>query len=74
LEANSPPILLVHGDKDTTLPIINSQYMVKVAKEKNADVELLTVKNGVHGLSGNISPSHEEMANYITKFILSSLK
>ncbi|MDO7171588.1 alpha/beta hydrolase [Mariniflexile sp. AS56] len=74
LDANSPPILLVHGDKDTTLPIINSQYMVKVAKEKNADVELLTIKNGPHSLSGNISPTHQEMGRYISNFILSHLE
>ncbi|WP_372937439.1 alpha/beta hydrolase fold domain-containing protein, partial [Seonamhaeicola sp.] len=28
LNKKSPPILLVHGDKDTVLPIINSTYMV----------------------------------------------
>ncbi|MCL5129579.1 prolyl oligopeptidase family serine peptidase [Algibacter sp. L4_22] len=75
LDKNSPPILLLHGDKDTTLPIINSIYMMEVAKEKNADVELLTIKNAGHSFSGeNISPSLEELNDYATKFILSHLK
>ncbi|WP_117882436.1 prolyl oligopeptidase family serine peptidase [Aureibaculum luteum] len=75
LEEDSPPILLLHGDKDTTLPIINSTYMIEVAKEKNADVELLTIKNAGHSFSGsNISPSIEELNDYATKFILSHLK
>ncbi|WP_158848537.1 prolyl oligopeptidase family serine peptidase [Algibacter sp. L1A34] len=75
LDKNSPPILLLHGDKDTTLPIINSIYMMEVAKEKNADVELLTIKNAGHSFSGeNISPSMEELNDYATKFILSHLK
>ncbi|WP_372772902.1 alpha/beta hydrolase fold domain-containing protein [Mangrovibacterium sp.] len=74
LEANSPSILLLHGDKDLTLPIINSHYMLKVAKEKNADVELLVVKNGGHSFSGgNISPSFEEIADSCSNFILSHL-
>ncbi|MBJ2175953.1 prolyl oligopeptidase family serine peptidase [Aureibaculum sp. A20] len=75
LEKKSPPILLLHGDKDTTLPIINSTYMMEVAKEKNADVELLTIKNAGHSFSGaNISPSIQELNDYATKFILSHLK
>lgn len=75
LNQNSPPILLLHGDKDKVLPIINSTYMMKVAKEKNADVELLTIKNAAHSFNGkNISPSMEELNDYATKFILSHLK
>ncbi|PQV48992.1 alpha/beta hydrolase family protein [Jejuia pallidilutea] len=75
LKKNSPPILLIHGDKDTVLPIVNSTYMVEVAKEKKADVELLTVKNAAHSFHGNnISPSIEELNNYATAYILSHLK
>ncbi|WP_299780713.1 alpha/beta hydrolase [uncultured Formosa sp.] len=75
LNKKSPPILLIHGDKDTTLPIINSTYMMEVANEKNADVELLTIKNAEHSFNGsNISPSIEELNDYATQFILSHLK
>jgi hypothetical protein len=74
LDANSPSILLLHGDKDTTLPVINSLYMIEVAKEKNADVKLLTVKNAGHSFSGNnISPSFEEIADSCSNFILSHI-
>jgi len=75
LKRKSPPILLLHGDKDTVLPIINSTYMVEVAKEKNADVELLTIKGAAHSFHGeNTSPSIKELNDYATKFILSYLK
>ena len=75
LKKHSPPVLLLHGDKDTVLPIINSTYMVEVAKEKNADVELLTIKGAAHSFNGkNISPSIEELNSYATQFILSHLK
>ncbi|WP_372743953.1 prolyl oligopeptidase family serine peptidase [Lutibacter sp.] len=75
LKRKSPPILLIHGDKDVVLPIINSTYMMEVAQEKNADVELLTIKNAGHSFSGeNISPSFEELNQYSTNFILSYLK
>lgn len=75
LTKNSPPILLLHGDKDKTLPIINSTYMIEVAKEKKADVQLLTIKNAGHSFSGtNISPSIEELNDHAANFILSHLK
>ncbi|ALJ06755.1 hypothetical protein APS56_06035 [Pseudalgibacter alginicilyticus] len=75
LQKNSPPILLLHGDNDTILPIINSTYMLEVAKEKKADVELLTIKNAAHSFHGeNISPTIKELNNYATNFILFHLK
>ena len=75
LEKNSPPILLLHGDKDTTLPIINSLYLMEVAKENNANVQLVTVVNGGHSFKGdNISPSFEEIGDSCASFILSHLK
>lgn len=75
LKESSPPILLIHGENDTVLPIINSTYMMEVAKVKNADVELLTIKNAGHSFKGvNISPSFEELNQYVTDFLLSHLK
>lgn len=75
LEQNSPPILLLHGDKDTVLPIINSTYMMEIAKEKNANVELLTIENAGHSFSGkDISPSMEALNDYAANFITSHLK
>lgn len=75
IKKNSPPVLLLHGDKDVVLPIINSTYFVEVAKEKKADVELLTIKNAKHSFNGeNISPSVKELNDYAAKFMLSHLK
>lgn len=75
LKANSPPILLLHGDTDKVLPIINSTYMMEIAKEKNANVELLIIKNAGHSFNGlNISPTMEELNLYAANYILSHLK
>ncbi|ANW97420.1 hypothetical protein AXE80_03375 [Wenyingzhuangia fucanilytica] len=74
LNRKSPPILLIHGDKDDVLPIINSTYMVEVAKEKKADVELLTIKNAAHSFHGeHLSPSIQELNDYATRYIMSHL-
>ncbi len=71
----TPPILLLHGDKDPILDIKNSTYMMEVAKAKGADVQLFTVKNAGHSFSGkNISPSMAEINQAAARFILSHLK
>ena len=51
LKSDSPPILLVHGDTDPTVPIELSKHLQKVAKDRNLDVKLVEVKNAGHGFS-----------------------
>ncbi len=74
LSKETPPILLLHGDKDPILDIKNSLYMMEVAKEKGADVQLLTVKGAGHSFGGkNISPTMAEVNAASARFILSHL-
>ncbi len=74
LKKSSPPILLLHGDNDKTLSINNSLYRMKVAKEKGARVEMLTVKGGGHGfVEKNIQPSLLEISKISAKFIMKYL-
>jgi pimeloyl-ACP methyl ester carboxylesterase len=59
LKTDSPPILLVHGDTDPTVPIELSKHFYQVAKEKGSDVKLTEVTNAGHGLKqvkGNPAP------------------
>ena len=71
LDENSIPVLLVHGENDTTLPIINSTYMKEVAVENNADVEIISVANAGHSFGGsNISPTLDGISNETIRFIL----
>ena len=51
LKSNSPPVLLVHGDTDPTVPIELSKHLHEAAKERNLDVKLVEVKNAGHGFS-----------------------
>jgi len=74
LTKTSPPILLLHGEKDSTLSIKNSLHMMDIAKDKGADVRLLTVKNAGHSFHGKrISPSMEEINETSAKFMISRL-
>lgn len=71
---NTLPILLLHGDDDKILNIKNSLYMLEVAKEKGAPVEMLTVKGGGHSFRGdNIEPSMLEINKISAAFIMKHL-
>lgn len=75
LRMDSPPILLLHGDKDTVLPHALSEHLVEVAKNKGASVELLTVKGGKHSFGGKgISPEMDEINKHAATFILTHLR
>lgn len=75
LSKTSPPVLLLHGEKDDVLPISGSRYMVDVANEVGANVKLLSVKNGRHSFGGNnLDPSLPEIQQHATEFILQHLK
>ncbi len=74
LSANSPLVLLIHGDKDQVLSYDNSTYMVDVAKKVGADVELLTVTNGLHSfVGGDINPSRSEINRRSADFLIKHL-
>jgi acetyl esterase/lipase len=49
---DSPPTLLIHGDKDTLVPIQQSEEMVEKLKEAKVPVELIVKKGAGHGWAG----------------------
>ena len=49
LKADSPPILLVHGDTDPVVPIDLSEHLYTMAKEKGVNIEFVEVENAGHG-------------------------
>lgn len=74
LTKKSPPILLLHGERDQTLSVNNSLYMMEVAKKRGADVQLVAVKNAGHSFGGKgISPSIEKINETSAHFIISHL-
>lgn len=47
-----PPFLIVHGDKDNTVPLTQSELLHEALKKAGADVTLHVVKGGAHGFGG----------------------
>jgi acetyl esterase/lipase len=49
VSASSPPMLLLHGDADDTVPFQQSVAMEAALRAANVAVTLVTVKGGAHG-------------------------
>jgi acetyl esterase/lipase len=49
---DDPPFLVMHGDKDMTVPLNQSQLLYEALKKAGIKVKFHTVKGGGHGFSG----------------------
>ncbi len=47
-----PPFLLIHGDKDPTVPFEQSTRFQKQMKDAGNQCDLITIPDGVHGMGG----------------------
>jgi len=50
VKASDPPFLMVHGDKDKTVPHTQSEKLLAALQKAGVPAELITVKGGGHGL------------------------
>ena len=48
LKKDSPPLLMIQGDGDTTIPVKHAYYMQKKAEALGAPVETMIIKNAGH--------------------------
>ena len=46
---DDPPTLLIHGDKDTTVPIEHSQRLIKALKDSGITSDFVTIPGAGHG-------------------------
>ncbi|MDG1089685.1 MAG: alpha/beta hydrolase [Candidatus Marinimicrobia bacterium] len=48
LSESTPPLLVIHGEEDETIPVKHARLIRKKAEEKNAKVKVLVIKNAGH--------------------------
>ena len=73
LTSTSPPLLMIQGDKDTTIPVKHAYYMQEKAKAVQAPVEILIVKNSGHNwrrVGADIDPSREAIVERTVQFFV----
>lgn len=74
---DDPPILLIHGENDTVVPISHAETMFKSSKKAGAEVKLIRVKNAGHNFdqdSRNMTPSMNDLNNTMYEFYDKHLK
>ena len=73
LTAQSPPLLMIQGDKDTTIPVKQAYRMEEALKTIKAPVEIEIVKNAGHNwrsVGAPIKPTREEIVAQTIEFFL----
>lgn len=74
LTKDSPPLLMLQGDKDTTIPVKQAYRMQQALETIDAPVEIEIVKNAGHNwrsVDAPIEPSRDEIVERTVEFILS---
>lgn len=60
-----PPALLIHGDKDQTVPVNHSERLEQMLKKAGAEVTFIRVKHANHGLKPVDAPAIEPSLNQL---------
>lgn len=77
LSKDSPPLLMIQGDKDTTIPVKHAYYMKKKADAAKAPVEIMIIKNSGHNwrkVDADIVPTRQAILERTVKFFVEHLR
>ncbi len=70
VSADDPPALLVHGDRDSTVPIGHSEAMLAALRGAGVEARLLRVRGAGHGFQGESpDPGIEEIRRFTMAFL-----
>lgn len=76
LTKNSAPLLMIQGDRDTTIPVKHAYYMEEKAQEVDAPVTTLIVKNAGHNwreVGAVIHPTRQSIITTTINYFISNL-
>jgi acetyl esterase/lipase len=76
LTQDSPPVLIMQGDRDMAVPVAHAVYIQKKAQELQAPVEVVIVKNAGHNWGSRgvvIAPSLDEIIDRTVQFFTEHL-
>nr|WP_315849951.1 alpha/beta hydrolase [Rhodopirellula sp. SWK7] len=76
LSKDSPPLLMIQGDKDTTIPVKHAYYMQQKADAIQAPVEVMIINNAGHNwrkVVADITPSRDAIIDRTVQFFVEHL-
>ncbi|WP_395749890.1 alpha/beta hydrolase fold domain-containing protein [Prosthecobacter sp.] len=71
VNAGDAPLLIIHGDKDATVHLDQSQRMVDVYRQAGLEVALQVVPGGGHGGAAHFTPP---MRDQVSRFFIKHLR
>jgi acetyl esterase/lipase len=77
LKSDSPPLLMIQGDKDPTIPVHHARYMKERADAVKTPVEILIVENSGHNwreIGGALRPTLDEIVKKTAAFMKEQLE
>ena len=77
---DDPPLLMVHGDKDTTVPFEQSEILLAAYQNIGLNARLITVQNAGHGFTAannlpvtpDANARNKEVLDFFTKYLVTS--
>ena len=72
LDDKDPPMLLVHGTADKTVPLSQSETYLKIAKEKGANCTLEVIPDAPHTF--DLQPKQKDLRPLVVAFFDQHLK
>jgi acetyl esterase/lipase len=76
LKPDSPPLLMMQGDQDPTIPVYHAHYMKERAEAIDAPVEKYIVENSSHGWNergGTMRPTRDDIVTKTVSFMKEQL-
>ena len=76
LSTVNPPLLMIQGDKDTTIPVKHAYYMKQKAAAIKAPVETMIIRNAGHNwrkVDADIDPSRDSIIQRTVQFFVDNL-
>ncbi|HEY6124356.1 MAG TPA: alpha/beta hydrolase [Steroidobacteraceae bacterium] len=67
--ARSPPVLLLHGDADTVIPVDQSVAMKAALEAARVPVKLVTIPGGIHGADFGAAQKRADWPDYFGETI-----
>jgi len=74
IKAGDPPVLLVHGTADRTVPFAQSESIATAARKVRIDSVLLRIENGGHTLPLNLRFQGRTILESVTEFLDARLR
>ena len=65
---DDPPVFILHGDADTTVPLVHSQSFIAKLREGGVPCRLVIKKGGKHNPT-DMNPEFQEFPDWFDKYL-----